>query len=511
VSVGYTPAGVELWNAMRGLDYLVSRPEVDRARLGVTGRSGGGATSWWIAAADDRPACIIPVAGIADLYSHLIEGEAEIYKKSGVIAGHCDCMYMVNKHQWDFPLVAALCAPRPLLLGNSDADAIFPVGGYRRLAAKVRPIYELYGAGEKFQLLETAGPHKDTPELRLGAFRWLNHWLKHDDGPVVEPVREPFTPQQLRVFERLPTDARNARIDESFVKRESFEPPLDAEMWLQLQRLQPNVLQHLFQWRWTTIAGPIEVRAAADVSVDGLRLRAFDFISEEDVPLRLWLATAAKVEKPKLVVLTAVDEARWQEWLKELGPAFAAAFPGTTMPQRDPARFEQTRKALAFNKWAFATFAPRGIGQTRWAEPGSKADTLVRRKYALIGQTLDGQRVWDVFRAVRALAENKDLAGVPLWLQGHGEMAGIVLHAALFTPEIKQVELWHPPASYRQGPTFLDVQRFFDMPQVVALLLSEKPVNIYVKDEAEAKAWDFAVRADALLGSKSLKIRQVGD
>ncbi len=49
-SRGYTPAGVETWNAIRGLDYLVSRPEVDTNRLGVTGRSGGGAYSWFLAA-----------------------------------------------------------------------------------------------------------------------------------------------------------------------------------------------------------------------------------------------------------------------------------------------------------------------------------------------------------------------------------------------------------------------------------------------------------------------------
>ena len=164
---GYTPAGVECWNAMRALDYLETRPEVDAKRIGVTGRSGGGASSWWISAADDRIKAMVPVAGIADLRSQLCEGTTPRLA-DGVIAGHCDCMFMVNTYRWDFAQVAALCAPRPLLLGNSDDDAIFPVPGYRRLADKVRKVYALYGAGEKFQLLETKGPHDDTPELRAG-------------------------------------------------------------------------------------------------------------------------------------------------------------------------------------------------------------------------------------------------------------------------------------------------------------------------------------------------------
>ena len=56
--------------------------------------------------------------------------------------------------------------------------------GYRRMADKVSKVYELYGAEEKFALLETKGPHKDTPELRAGAFRWMNRWLKDDTGEV---------------------------------------------------------------------------------------------------------------------------------------------------------------------------------------------------------------------------------------------------------------------------------------------------------------------------------------
>ena len=99
-ALGYTPAGIECWNGMRALDYLETRKEVDAKRLGVTGRSGGGATSWWIAAADDRPQCIVPVAGLADLYAHVVEGVSPRFR-DGVISGHCDCMYFVNTYRWD--------------------------------------------------------------------------------------------------------------------------------------------------------------------------------------------------------------------------------------------------------------------------------------------------------------------------------------------------------------------------------------------------------------------------
>ena len=93
-SRGYTPAGVEAWNCIRALDYLETRPEVDKTRFGVTGRSGGGAYSWWIAALDERIKVAAPVAGITDLQNHVVDGAVE---------GHCDCMFMVNTYRWDYP------------------------------------------------------------------------------------------------------------------------------------------------------------------------------------------------------------------------------------------------------------------------------------------------------------------------------------------------------------------------------------------------------------------------
>ena len=179
-------------------------------------------------------------------------------------------------------------------------------------------------------------------------------------------------------------------------------------------------------------------------------------------------------------------------------------------PKLEEGKFNQNLKTLESHQWAFATIAPRGIGPTRWAEVGTQADNHIRRRFALLGQTLDGQRVWDVRRGLAVLRETADLKGVPLWLQGKGDMAGIVLYAALFEPDIARLDLWHPPASHRQGPIFLNVRRLLDMPQAVALAFP-KSIRLYVKDEAEAKRWDWPVHLQKSLGTDHLIIRQVGD
>ena len=117
-TLGYTPAGIECWNAMRALDYLESRPGSGSEALGVTGRSGGGATSWWLAAADDRPSCIVPVAGIADLTGPRRARACRAVSKAASSRGHCDCMYFVNTYRWDFAEVVALCAPAAAAAGQ---------------------------------------------------------------------------------------------------------------------------------------------------------------------------------------------------------------------------------------------------------------------------------------------------------------------------------------------------------------------------------------------------------
>lgn len=500
-SRGYTPAGVELWNAMRALDYLETRPEVDATRFGLTGRSGGGATSWWVAAADERIKAVVPVAGIADLHAHLIEAPAPRLA-DGVIAGHCDCMFTVNTHRWDYAQVAALIAPRPLLLGNSDKDDIFPVEGYRRLADKTRKVYDLYGAGEKFQLLETKGPHTDTPELHRGINAWMARWLKGDTSEQPAPdLTKRFEPKQLKVFDKLPEPRRNEVIHETFVPAAPFDPPADAgklkAWWADRQPKLKTALATQVLAGWPTDPPPLDARVAADVTRDGVRLLAIDFTSEAHVPLRMWVATAVGAERPGEIILSVLDDAGYKGWCESFGPEFAAALQYPGKLARNDAMFAQNRAAMLREKWAFAAVAPRGVGPTRWAEAGSKDETHVRRRFPLVGQTLEGQQAWDVRRAaaaVRAARPPGDLKEPRLTLQGRGAAAGLALVAGLDAPGVAALDLWNPPPSFRAGPALLNVMRHTDAPELAALAAASRPVTLHVAAEADRAAWAEAVR-----------------
>lgn len=465
-SRGYTPAGVEAWNCIRALDYLETRKEVDADRIGVTGRSGGGAYSWWISALDDRIKVAVPVAGMTDLQNHVVDGCVE---------GHCDCMFIVNTYRWDYPLVAALVAPRPLLISNSDKDSIFPLDGVIRLHEKVRNIYRLYGAEKNFGLNITEGPHKDTQELRVSAFTWFNRFLKNDTSLIDEPAVPFFKPEQLKVFKELPADEVNTKIHESFVPKN--QQPTENQN--QRQELIKTLRDKSFRgWPTQEQAGPLDIRQVFSAERHGVSLTAFDFTSQPHVRLRLYLAHRPGVERSNKVVLNVLDQQEWTQWLAGMRVGFADALEDETLPDPNEEAFEQLLETLKDGNAALAFAAPRGIGLTAW-NPDERKQTQIRRRFMLLGQTLDGMRVWDVRRAVQALRQIELLKDVPVALKGQRIMAGIVLYASLFEPDIAGLDLRDLPESHREGPTFLNVLRFTDIPQTVAMTKERAEVRLH--------------------------------
>jgi len=503
---GYTPAGVEAWNSIRALDYLQSRPEVDGLRLGVTGRSGGGAYSWWVAALDERIKAACPVAGITDLHNHVIDG---------TVQGHCDCMFTVNTYRWDYAQVAALVAPRPLLICNTDKDGIFPLEGVVRLHNKVRNIYRLHNAANKLGLLITEGPHKDTQDLQVPVFRWFNRHLKGEE-PLIEVAAEKlFMPADLKVFNELPADERTTKIHETFVPlAPKATVPADREAWAKQRDDWLRLLREKCFRGWPEEPAPIELNEAWVVVRDGVRFAAYDFTSQEYVHLRLYVADANR-PKPQGVTLRLLDESTWPGWLDLMSVGFAkelaeenriASLLTTPTPKgghRD-SQFTQWRREIQSGNRATAWLAPRGIGLTAW-NPTERQKPHINRRFMLLGQTVDTMRTWDIHRAVQALHGLAALRGVPLEIEGRGRMAGNALYAALFEPDIAGLHLRDLPPSHREGPDYLNVLRFLDVPQAVALAADRGPVRL--SGDQPAAVWEYPRAVAARLGWPENRLR----
>jgi hypothetical protein len=483
---GYTSAGVEAWNCIRALDYLQSRSEVDGDRIGVTGRSGGGAYSWWVSALDDRIKAAVPVAGITSLRNHVVDG---------CIEGHCDCMYPLNTFRRDFSVVSGLVAPRPLLISNTDKDGIFPLDGVIDVYGRTRRIYKLFGKSAHLGLQIAEGPHKDTQQLRVDAFHWFSRFLKDDDSLIESAAVPMFEPEQLRVFEELPEDELNTTIHDSFVPVARPKPPASAAEWQVLQQQFMTALREKSFRAWPELP-PVDnsgLHPVFNESRKGVRFQAWDIVTEDPFRLRLYVASAAdsKLAELDLMVLNVLDEDGWREFVTTMNVAFADQLKDSGIPAKDDEGFEDLSRMFGQFKWGHAWFAPRGIGLTRWSEDPRKL-TQIRRRFPLLGMTQDSARVFDTRRMIQAIRSIDGLADRPLWLQSSGQMAGISLYASLFEPDIQRLDLYDLPTTHHNGPVFLNVMRFLDMPQAVALAVARSKVRLYSEDQS---AWDWVARS----------------
>ena len=453
-SRGYTPAGIEAWFGIRALDYLCTRPEVDTNRFGITGHSGGGAYSWTITALDERIKVAAPLAGMADVQSHMLDG---------VIDSHCDCNFFVNIYHWDFPQVAALAAPRPLLIGGTDRDQLFHLDSTMRIYEKVRRLYQLYGATTRLGLVIAPGIHDETPELQLAVMRWFNRYLKGEETPVETAAQRFFSPQELKVFETLPTDSINSNIASTFVPMAKPEKkPADE--------LRSELRAKVFTG-WPDEATPPEPKRAFSAERDDVRFSAWDFTSQHDVPLRLYLLQDATATPAGRVELNVFDQAGWTDWLSAAGAEFGSELTNeladSNASAADAAAFEKLRNELTAQHLALAFFAPRGIGLTAWSG-GEKRLTKIRRRFMLLGQTMDGMRVWDIRYAVQVLHSVSGADTADIGLKATGDMAVNALYAALFQPDVRRLDLVDLPKSHMNAnvPDYLNVLKFTDIPQV---------------------------------------------
>jgi hypothetical protein len=105
-----------------------------------------------------------------------------------------------------------------------------------------------------------------------------------------------------------------------------------------------------------------------------------------------------------------------------------------------------------------------------------RADTHIRRRFVLLGRSVEDGNVWGTRRAIRALLERPEFKNAKITLHGDANDAAIALYAGLFEPAVERFELYNLPTSHRDGPAFLNVMRVLDMPQAVALAFPRQVV-----------------------------------
>jgi len=185
---GKSPAYYFIWDGMRAIDYLYTRSEIDTARIGITGRSGGGTQTAYIAAFDSRIKAAAPECYITNFEKLLMTRgpqDAEQNFVGGIAAG------------LDIPDLLISFAPKPLLIVSTTRD-IFSIQGARDAFKEAKQAYTYLKKPDNIMMTEDDAEHASTKKNREATYRFFQKYLQNPGISEDENV-SPFKPEDLNV------------------------------------------------------------------------------------------------------------------------------------------------------------------------------------------------------------------------------------------------------------------------------------------------------------------------
>lgn len=162
--------GMMVYDALRAVDYLCTRDDVDSSRIGTIGLSMGSTMAWWLAALDERIRCCIDLCCLTDFHAlidaHNLDGHGVYYYVPSLL-----------KH-FTTSQINALIAPRAHLALEGNLDALTPPRGLDRIDADLKAAYADAGVPEAWKMMRWDVGHGETPEMRVEAMKFFDRWLK---------------------------------------------------------------------------------------------------------------------------------------------------------------------------------------------------------------------------------------------------------------------------------------------------------------------------------------------
>ncbi|GAB3634971.1 hypothetical protein GCM10027422_05610 [Hymenobacter arcticus] len=402
----------QLWDNVRSLDYLLTRPEVDAARVGCLGNSGGATQTAYFMAYDDR-------VRVAALCSYVVAGERNL-----TLTGPADGCVMLpgagaaSLDLADWPI---MFAPKPLLLltgrydfvDQTDMDAVF---------ADTRRAYAALGPAEKTDIFTYDDGHGISAPKRVAAVAWFRRWLGAGGPLAAEGTDQPLPEAALRctatgqVATSFKDEQSLAAIHLAEARRlASHRPTYSPETLAAVVSQQLKLRQRATDAVKTSIVPGDTLRLPGGQAWQGLLLRRD---GEPPLPARLLLPAPGAPAPTRLVL-----------WLPGQGMATVL---------RDSAA-----RLAAYQRQGTAVLLAdlRGLGET--TDPVAFNDPkYYNQEYrdALLalhlGRPLLAQRVLDVSTLLGLIRNDSRLWQLPVLLRADGRAALVALHAALVCPQV---------------------------------------------------------------------------
>ncbi len=451
ILVGRNTASYRIWDGIRSLDYLASRPEIDPKRLGCTGNSGGGTLTAYLMALDDRilaaaPSCYI--TSLERLFATIGPQDAEQNITGQVAFGMEHVDYVTMR------------APKPTLILTGTQD-FFDIQGSWTTFREAKLHYGLLGHGERVDLFEYNDKHGFSKPRREAALRWMRRWLLNKDDALVEGAFPIHKDADLQC-------TRTGQVLEDYKGRSVFD--LNAEREAELARLRRTFLDRegtpgLSREMKRLIALHAIKSAVASYTDEGKSVREIRSFQTEPgivVPARY---VPHPDGNPRALTI----------YLSDAGIDLAAKADGPISRLMK----ERHHDVLVIDVRGTGTTAP---GSAPWDKPGQLGRDVREAFLGLhINRPLLGQRCCDLLAVVEKL-------GRKVHVVASGSLGPVALHAAALDERIESVTLegslvsWSsvvrtPISKAQLGNVVPGVLAFYDLPDLAAAL-APRPLTI---------------------------------
>ena len=472
---GKSFARYRIWDGIRSIDYLTTRAEVDPERIGVTGRSGGGTLSSYIAAFDERVLAAAPecyICGFRRLLESIGPQDAEQNFYHGIASGidHADLL--------------EVRAPKPALMITTTRD-FFSIQGARETYEEVKMAYKALGAEGNVGMVEDDAPHQSTRKNREAMYAFFQKHLNLPGDPADQEV-ELFTHEELKVTETGQVATSLGGETAFSINRAETQTLLDK-----LESARGDLNAHLPSVKSAAmkLSGYVKPDRAPEAVFtgryqrDGYSVEKYMLQGEGDYVFPILVMVPGEGEKHPAIIYVRPD-----------GKAAGAAESG---------------EMEWFVRKGFAVLAPDmiGIGETG---PGKfKGDAYIGDvsynvwfDAILIARSIVGVRAGDIVRIARYLESREDIDYKDISILARGEMCPVALHAAVFDESIGKVALIEPLVSYSSivmneyyepqliHGTVAGALTAYDLPDIAACLAPRKLLMVNVTDQNKARTGD---------------------
>ena len=400
---GISMGGLQLWNSIRAIDFLISLPDVDKDRIACTGESGGGTQTFLLTAVDDRVRFAAPVNMI-----------------SSTMQGGCPCenppLVRLDTNNME---IGALAAPRPLLLVSATGDWTAKTPEVEFPA--IRSVYRLLGVDDRVACVQMDAPHNYNKDSREAVYAWFGRWILGDSeaGSFKERPFQAETDEDLLVFASKPRPSNaldaagiiGSRIAASERQLEAMRPT-DGASLKRFREAYGPALHHSLA---------VELPNPADIEVEDRGTAALDDCSVrrlvigrrgrgDGIPALLFAPSKASGDSPATLVVHSEGKAA----------LFADGKPGSLLREL----LGRGHAVLAID--CFNTGEHIG--------PPESADRTTRYKFfATYNRTDAAERVQDILTAASYLRSGHKSVN----LIGMGDAGLWCLLARAFAPEIE--------------------------------------------------------------------------